>query len=615
MRPVFWLTTAVAVTAFTGQQQPPSFRSRVDVVTIDVHVVDRDGQPVRDLRPEDFALTVDGKARRAVAANLVSYGGNPRVAEGTPAAGHREGADPIASPSAAPGRLVLLVVDEANIRAGYARFAADAALALIDRGQPSDRIGLLSIPYSTVRVEPTRDRAVLKQGLQRIAGHLTSVDAQVGAQYAVGLSEAFMFLHDRRAFAQVLMRECVEKVPGATSPSGPCQAEVENLARTMMTDARQRMLTSSRSLSSVIEALGQVEGPKTLVLLSEELPVASFVSERKDFEAETSRISAAAARAQANVYVLHLDSPLFDVENRLHPASATADADLRSSGLETVATLTGGRRLMVSGRAEAAFERILRETSAFYVVGFEAEPADRDGKPHLVRVTANRKGIEVRARRAFVFSEPSQRALTDALNRTPGTPRAAAPPPATTSTAPSPAPAPAPSSVPAAPLPASPPVEFGVAAVPATTPGSAARTVEDLVARAGRYIAAYAAQAAMVIGIEHYAQWMTSPDFGRAISSQLVSEFALLRVKDDWLGFRDVYQVDGRAVGDRQDRLLKLLLDRTPGGIDQGRRIADESARYNLGAIQRNFNVPTTRCCFSSRETRPDSRTARTART
>jgi hypothetical protein len=72
-----------------------------------------------------------------------------------------------------------------------------------------------------------------------------------------------------------------------------------------------------------------------------------------------------------------------------------------------------------------------------------------------------------------------------------------------------------------------------------------------------------------------------------------VSEFALLRVEDDWLGFRDVYEVDGKPVRDRQDRLLRLFTDDPQTAISLARRINDEGARLNLGVMQRNFDVPT----------------------
>jgi hypothetical protein len=51
--------------------------------------------------------------------------------------------------------------------------------------------------------------------------------------------------------------------------------------------------------------------------------------------------------------------------------------------------------------------------------------------------------------------------------------------------------------------------------------------------------------------------------------------------------------VDGTPVRDRDERLQKLFVE-TPGqALVQAQKIADEGARYNLGSVQRNINVPT----------------------
>jgi hypothetical protein len=135
--------------------------------------------------------------------------------------------------------------------------------------------------------------------------------------------------------------------------------------------------------------------------------------------------------------------------------------------------------------------------------------------------------------------------------------------------------------------------------VPASQEGAARPlTLEQAVSRAGQYVLAYGEALAAVIGTERYTQWVQNDDFLRPVSRQLVAEFALLRVKDDWLGFRDVYEVDGKSVSDRSERLVALLRQRTAAGIEEGRRISDESARHNIGAIQRTFNVPTTALFF-----------------
>ena len=64
------------------------------------------------------------------------------------------------------------------------------------------------------------------------------------------------------------------------------------------------------------------------------------------------------------------------------------------------------------------------------------------------------------------------------------------------------------------------------------------------------------------------------------------------------VGFRDVLTVDGRRVHDREDRLQQLFLRRDARTLARARVIADESARYNLGQIHRNVNVPTAALFF-----------------
>jgi hypothetical protein len=64
---------------------------------------------------------------------------------------------------------------------------------------------------------------------------------------------------------------------------------------------------------------------------------------------------------------------------------------------------------------------------------------------------------------------------------------------------------------------------------------------------------------------------------------------------DGWLPFRDVFEVDGKPVRDRQDRLVRLFLQTpSPGAaLERANAIMAESARYNLGPVLRNLNVPT----------------------
>jgi len=83
----------------------------------------------------------------------------------------------------------------------------------------------------------------------------------------------------------------------------------------------------------------------------------------------------------------------------------------------------------------------------------------------------------------------------------------------------------------------------------------------------------------------------------------LRSDFLLVKPVDsaDWLPFRDVYEVDGSTIRDREGRLAKLFLRQTPATLDQARQIAQESARYNIGEVMRTINNPVIALAFLER--------------
>jgi hypothetical protein len=123
---------------------------------------------------------------------------------------------------------------------------------------------------------------------------------------------------------------------------------------------------------------------------------------------------------------------------------------------------------------------------------------------------------------------------------------------------------------------------------------------QQVLDRVAEYVERYGADMSLVIGIEHYAQTERETNVVRT----LVSEIALVKVDGDWLGYRDVMEVDGKPITDRSTRLRTLFLASPATAIEQGRRIADESARYNLGGVLRNFNMPTMALLFLQKSNR-----------
>jgi hypothetical protein len=82
---------------------------------------------------------------------------------------------------------------------------------------------------------------------------------------------------------------------------------------------------------------------------------------------------------------------------------------------------------------------------------------------------------------------------------------------------------------------------------------------------------------------------------------QLLSDVLLVHTGQGWLGYRDVAAVDGRAVRNRTERISRLFLSKDADRADQLRRVAEESARYNIGRFHRTLNIPTLPLSFLHR--------------
>ena len=54
---------------------------------------------------------------------------------------------------------------------------------------------------------------------------------------------------------------------------------------------------------------------------------------------------------------------------------------------------------MLAGSGEAAYDRILTETTAYYLLGVEVGDADRDGRTQEIQVKVKRRDLTVRGRK------------------------------------------------------------------------------------------------------------------------------------------------------------------------------------------------------------------------
>jgi VWFA-related protein len=380
-----WLVLALQPAG--AQDQVPRFRSSVEVTSVDVTVVDNRGRPVTDLTAADFTVRIDGKPRPVLSAEWVSLVTEPGSAP-----------DPRPIPegyssneSATGGRLILLVIDQPNIRFGAAASIRRAVEAFVDRLEPSDRVAVIGIGPGSPRTPFTADRDRIMEAVNRLPGGRQ----RMVEQHNIGLTEAIEMVRRGSGMVreQVIGREC----EGILDPVQlqVCVLSVESEALTIALQAEHDADMTFTELRSLLVGLRAIDAPKTLMLVS-----SGFIT--GDQQASMDELGSLAALARTSIYALHLEEMFTDISRALPSPSASQDRWANSEGLSALTAAARGTLFNISVNADAAFDRIESELSGYYLLGLESDPSFKDGRVHPVSVQVGRRGLSVRTRRRLI---------------------------------------------------------------------------------------------------------------------------------------------------------------------------------------------------------------------
>jgi|SRR5579862_9584804 len=416
-----WIPIAAVLSGLLLARQQPTFRSTVEVVAVNTQVLSGDGGPIGTLTTKDFHAWINGQVRRVLSASLIQY--------------------PLRSPMnvfpktlndldfiqgdvpEVRGRVFILAVDEMSFKSSALPAVIQTAKRFLARLQPDDVVGLYAYPFGSPRLDLTHFHHTIDLSLD----HMQGLAEPFNGEFSISPSEiADITAGDGRVFAQVIDRECGDALRTFDTNCGiRLRAEADGRAAF----AQSQSEGSYYGLRQLLRTLTQFSGPKTVVYLSGGLFTSDRVGAQPDVAGLIQTAGKYAAAADATLYVLHIDNSYLDTYSASAPSvrtqnprdtdqtvgSATGDkpavratdrylsqvrdGDLQALGLQRIAGETGGEYIRIAaGSGDIAFDRVLKETSAYYLLGVQPESTDRDGRIHFIRVKVDPKGLTVRAR-------------------------------------------------------------------------------------------------------------------------------------------------------------------------------------------------------------------------
>jgi VWFA-related protein len=397
--------TATSTSPFAQQQSQPVFRSRLNLVSVDVIVRDKSGAVVRNLTAADFEVREDGKAQEITNFNFEEItdkavpalqsadllaGVEEKLAEeskraasaSTTAARPAEAPTPMTSDMLAGRRLITIVFDVSSMQPEDVQRAVDSANKYVDeKMSPADLVAVATVGSTlSVLTDFTADRTKVAAALNTIA-------------YTDGTSTA----------------------TAAASTAATDEAQATSADDTTVADAAELDMFNNdvrlRALKTLAEALSPIEQKKSILYFS-----AGMQRSGQDNQVELRSAINAAVRANVAIYAIDTRGlqavvPGGDArqasgrgQSLFSGRGVQQQFDQLASSQETLTTLssdTGGRAFTDSNDFGEAFARVQRDMSAYYLLGYSSTNSMKDGRFRRIQVRVKRDGMRVEARAGY----------------------------------------------------------------------------------------------------------------------------------------------------------------------------------------------------------------------
>ena len=130
---------------------------------------------------------------------------------------------------------------------------------------------------------------------------------------------------------------------------------------------------------------------------------AKFMGEL-DVQSELQRVFDAANRSNTAIYAVDprgLSTGEFDIQDNIGMRTSQDSLRQTQNTLRTLADETDGRAIVNRNDLAKGMQQLVRDSSAYYLIGYNSTQSPSDGKFHEIRVRVKRPGTQVRARKGY----------------------------------------------------------------------------------------------------------------------------------------------------------------------------------------------------------------------
>jgi VWFA-related protein len=428
----FFLTVAVVLLVLApatfGQdkqnsnprEQPEDVvRVNTDLVQTDVMVFDKQGRFVNGLKREDFELRIDGRSQSISFFDHVTAGSADEesqlaAARGAPLAKTTNVASPVPLDR---GRTIFFYVDDLHLAPNNLVSARNVVLHYLENemGQ-NDEAAVTSASGQIGFLQQLNDnKAVLRAAVERIKARsylVRDFERPQMTEY-----QALAIERNNRDVIDYFVDELMKDLPTLPTiaapgglPRGRAEQQVRARASVMLQQAAAVATNTLIGLESLVRSLSKLPGRKLVFFVSDGF----FLDDRNSDTRERLRhITSLAARNGTVIYSMDARGLVASMTDAGSDVAADPSGRLQriSAGelvesqdvMNALANDTGGRTIFNTNALDAGLAKVLKETSAYYLLAWRPERAEqKSDKSRRIEISVTgRPELTVRFRRGF----------------------------------------------------------------------------------------------------------------------------------------------------------------------------------------------------------------------
>jgi VWFA-related protein len=380
---------SVTLRAQSPAQPRSVFRSGTELVTVNVVVRDKNNAVVRGLTQDDFIVTEDDKTQQITSFDF-------------------EELDKVETPVATPEQPIILP-KQAPARADVVA-AAPAAPKVDMHGRR-----LIVLFFDLSSMQPEELTRAVKAAHDYVNDKLSPADLIAIASFSTDLNVDQDFTSDRET-----LNDAIDAYGGANAggfddgTTGDSDGTADNGNAFVADDTEFNIFSTDRrldALQTLSDQLAGIEQKKSVIYFS-----SGMNQSGTDNQVQLRRTIDRANRANVSLYAADMrglqalppggDATTGSIrgQSAFSGQSTRNQIDKLSTTQETLTTMaedTGGRAFFDSNTFGQVFDKVVNDTSAYYVLGYSSSNPSRDGRFRRIKVKLKRNDYKLEYRSGY----------------------------------------------------------------------------------------------------------------------------------------------------------------------------------------------------------------------